>query len=303
VRELDLLQHIYEASGDLPERVRLGPGDDMALLDLGGQRLLAAVDQLIEGRHYAPDTPVELVGRKAMMRCLSDVAAMAARPVAALATAALPPDFGRARSERLFDAMRAAAVETDCPLIGGDIALHGDASHPLVCTVTVLAAPVGRVITRRGARVGDSVYVTGALGGAVHGDEPAHHLTFRPRLVEAVALGALLGERLHAMIDVSDGLGRDAANVARASDVRLDIDATRLPCRAGIPWRRAAGEGEDYELLFTADGDVPSTIGDDVPVTCIGRVVEHPGGDEPRVILRDGDHAEPGDEWGWQHES
>ncbi|MCP3904758.1 MAG: thiamine-phosphate kinase [Planctomycetes bacterium] len=304
MREIDLLHHIYGASTDLPSRVRLGPGDDMALLDLDDRRLLVAVDQVIEGRHYAPETtPIELVGRKAIMRSVSDVAAMAAVPIAALATAALPPNFGRERSERLFDAMRVAAAEADCPLIGGDIALLDDAGHPLVCTVTVLASPVGRAITRGGAVVGDAVYVTGALGGSVTGVEPAHHLTFQARIAEALDLAARLGDHLHAMIDISDGLGRDAAHIARASDASIEIDVDRIPARAGIPWRRAAGEGEDYELLFTAAGDVPATIGDEVPVTRVGRVIDHPGGDAPRVVMRDGERGEAGDELGWQHES
>ena len=305
MREFELLRHIYDANAGLGDDITIPPGDDMAMVRLAGRDLLIAVDQVIDGRHVRlKTTPLVLVGRKAVTRSLSDIAAMAARPVGALVAVVLPPEFGAERAEALFDAMRATAAEYDCPLIGGDIAFHADASHPLICSVTVLAEPVnGRAITRTGAEADDVVYVTGALGGAVLEDGGGKHLTFQPRIAEAIELAGALGPHLHAMIDLSDGLGRDASHIAESSGVQIEIDAARIPCTTGIDYRAAAAGGEDYELLFAAVGDVPATLIGGLAVTAIGRVSPRRGEDEPLVIIRDGDEIITGDELGWQHES
>jgi len=305
MREFELLRHIYDANAGLGDDITIPPGDDMAMIRLAGRELLAAIDQVIDGRHVRlATTPLAIVGRKAITRSLSDIAAMAARPVGALVAVVLPPDFGAERAEALFDAMRATAAEYDCPLIGGDIAFHADATHPLTCSVTVLAEPVnGRAITRAGAEADDVVYVTGALGGAVLEDGLGKHLTFEPRIPEAIELAGALGPRLHAMIDLSDGLGRDASHIADCSGVRIEIDAARIPCTAGVDWRAAVGGGEDYELLFTAGGDVPAQLAGGLAVTAIGRVSPRRGEGGPLVIIRDGNEIITGDELGWQHES
>lgn len=300
MQEFQLLNHVFGANERLPERVEVPPGDDMALVHLDGRSLLVAVDQVVEGRHFdRAAAPLESVGRKAIARSVSDIAAMAGRPVAALVAVTLPSEMDTDGARRLFDAMRDAAAEQGCPLIGGDVAVHAQPGDPLTCAVTVLAEPTGAGAVRRsGALAGDAVYVTGMLGGAWDG--PAgHHLTFTPRVEAAIALRAALGDRLHAMIDVSDGAGRDGAHVARASGVRLVIDAAQLPRRRPeLDWRRAMGDGEDYELLFTASGSVPASAAG-VPVTRIG-VVE-PAGDGPAVLVRDGDQLVPADRIGWEH--
>ena len=316
MREFELLEHVYAANVDLARHVRIGPGDDMAMVDLDGGRLLAAVDQIVAGCHVNLDTtPLELVGRKAITRSLSDIAAMAAQPVASLVAVTLPPDFGSKRATTLFDAMRKTAADYDCPLIGGDIAIHDENSHPLTCSVTVLAIPSGeQVIIRAGAKVGDGVYVTGRLGGSLLPDGTGHHLTFEPRIKQAIELYRKLGSDLHAMIDISDGLGRDASHIAEASGVRIEIDARLIPCRQGLDWKQAASEGEDYELCFTSCGDVPESIME-LKVTRIGEVVGHTktekssgggAGEESSsggVIFLDGASSIPGGELGWQHES
>src|SRR5690606_22520794 len=127
---------------------------------------------------------------------------------------------------------------------------HADPSHPLVCSVTVLAEPaLGREVARRsGAKVGDVIYVTGSLGGSLEPGGGGRHLTFTPRIAEALLLAEQLGGRLHAMIDISDGLGRDAAHMAEQSGVRLLLHADRIPLNEGADWRRAVSDGEDYEL-------------------------------------------------------
>ncbi len=314
MREFELLEHVYAASAKLDRQVRIGPGDDMAMVDLEGGRLLVAVDQIVAGCHFNIDTtPIELVGRKAVTRSLSDIAAMAAQPVASLVAVTLPPDFGSDRANTLFDAMRKTGSDYDCPLIGGDIAIHDKSSHPLTCSVTVLATPSGeQVVTRHGAKVGDGVYVTGRLGGSLLPDGTGHHLTFEPRIKEAIELYRHLGVNLHAMIDISDGLGRDASHIAEASGVCIEIDARLIPCRPEIDWKQAASQGEDYELCFTATGDIPSKI-ISLEVTRIGEVVtrkesnKSSGGEAGEggrgVVFLDGSSKISGDELGWQHES
>ena len=127
MEEFRLLKHVCAATATSDSRVELAPGDDLAQIRLRGQSLLVGVDQLVAGRHYDPErTPVELVGRKAVTRALSDVAAMAGRPVGTLVAVALPPDYGEPRALALFEAMRVTAAEHESPLIGGDICIHGD---------------------------------------------------------------------------------------------------------------------------------------------------------------------------------
>jgi thiamine-monophosphate kinase len=304
MREFDLLSRIYASNAHLTERVAVPPGDDLAMVRLDGRNLLAGVDQLVAGRHVRLETtPLELVGRKAVTRSLSDIAAMAGRPVATLAAAVLPPNFREERAMELFEAMRVTAASYRCPLIGGDIAMHADDAHPLTLSVTVLAEPVGdRPITRSGAVAGDGLYVTGSLGGAVEPDGGGLHLTFEPRIDEAIELAEALGDRLHAMIDLSDGLGRDASHIAESSNVTIEIEAERIPCAAGVDWRSAMSGGEDYELLFAASGDVPATLGDGVPVRSIGRIVPRASAGGPLVRVSRGGSTFDGAELGWQHE-
>jgi len=308
MREFDLLQHIFDAGTDMPGNVVVPPGDDMAVLEIRGQPLLLAVDQLVDGRHVLLDrTPIDLVGRKAITRCLSDVAAMAGEPVATLAAAVLPPGFGEDRANQLFDAMRRTADEFGCPLVGGDIAFHESDDDPLTLSITVLAkAGANPPVLRSGARVGDEVYVTGRLGGTWNDAAGGRHLTFTPRIDEALELSGQLGPRLHALIDLSDGLGRDAGHIADRSGVAIELDADQLPCNEGCGWRSALGDGEDYELCFTASGAVPGAVRN-VPITRVGRVVDAKSHatDRPegRVWINVDDDRHRADTIGWQSES
>jgi thiamine-monophosphate kinase len=304
MREFELLQHIFRSIGRPSLQVPIPPGDDMAMLRLSGVELLAAVDQVVGGRHVdTRSTPPELIGRKAVARCLSDVAAMAARPVGALAAVTLPPDFGQERAEALFDGLLEAARRFGCPVVGGDIAFHGDLGAPLVCSVTVLAEPgPAGAVTRGGARPGDVVYVTGALGGSYQPGGGGRHLSFDPRIEEALELARQLEARLHAMIDLSDGLGRDAAHVAEQSGVQIKLEAGRIPCAAGADWQAAMSDGEDYELCFTATGVVPRKLGA-VAVTPVGSVLKRPGPGSPLVVVDTGRELVDGSQMGWEHHS
>ncbi len=307
MREFELIRRICAANGRLPDAVLVPPGDDMALLALPASangRLLVAADSVVEGRHVPFACDPFVMGRKAVLRNLSDVAAMGgARPLATLACVLVPPGLDDARIERLLDGVRDAAERWGAPLVGGDTTSM-PAGAPFAIAVTILATPLSdgsRIATRADARPGDGVYVTGALGGAWdRATGLGRHLDFTPRLEAAHALAERLGERLGAMIDLSDGLGRDLGHVAERSGVTIDIDRARIPCAAGAEIAQALADGEDYELAFTARGEVPSEAGG-VPVTRIGTV----RAGRSAVLLRDPDDPSRATEVrgaGYEHE-
>lgn len=299
MREFHLLSKVYEHNADLDARVIIPPGDDMGMVRIDGAEVLAAVDQIVAGRHFSLEsTSLQLIGRKAITRNLSDIAAMAARPVAALAAVVLPRDWNEAQALELFEAMRGSAARYDCPLVGGDISM---ADAPLMCSVTVLAKPGPRgAIRRSGARVGDHVYVSGRLGGSVAADGGGRHLTFEPRIELALALAEQFD--IHAMIDISDGLGRDAGHIAEMSGVQIALDAAKIPCSPGCDWRRAMSDGEDYELCFTVAGDavLPTELAG-VELTRIGEVRCRSNGGM-MVVVKDGGHELDASQLGWEHD-
>ncbi len=277
MREHDLIRRIVGANPALRAfrvPVLVPPGDDMALLELPTRRLLVAADQVIERRHFPPGTPMRAVARKAVLRNVSDVAAMAGVPVACVATVVLPAGIPDEAVVTLFEALRETAAEHACPLVGGDTGVADDPAAPLVVSVTVLAepGPTGRVVERRGARAGDALCVTGVLGGSLAPGGGGRHLKPPSRVVHALELVRLMGDRLHAMIDVSDGLGRDAGHLAHAAGLDAEVDVERLPCAPGVAWRGALSDGEDYELAFACEGEPPANLCG-LPVTVVGRFV------------------------------
>lgn len=315
MRESKLLEHVYRANTALGAEVTIPPGDDLGAVRVGGREVLAGVDQLADGVHFElATTPLAKVGRKAITRCLSDVAAMAALPDGAVVTAALPRDFGEARATELFDAMRATAEQYVCPLIGGDIAMW---DQPLLLTVTVFAhCEPNAPVTRGGARPGDAVCVTGRLGGSlVEHEGCTHHLDFEPRIELARALVNDCGLTIRSMIDLSDGLARDLGHICRASNVDAGVTVDRLPTSAAAEmlaeqdkspaWRHVVGDGEDYELCFTlpaeqAGDKLPAEIGG-VPITMIGTVAEARGEGQLLFELPDGT-TQPAAGLGWEHQ-
>jgi thiamine-monophosphate kinase len=311
MRESELLSHIYRRSADLAGQgaIIVGPGDDCAVLAAGlgagssdaAPAILVTVDQLVEGRHFERGTPIDLIARKAVARSVSDIAAMGGTPRAGFAAGCLP--MGYAHGDELFDRMAHWARHFGCPLAGGDIAGFAPGSDGgLVLSTTVLGLAHERrgAVLRSGARVGDGVYVTGRLGGSF---ASGRHLTFEPRVAEGRWLCEVLGKTLGAMIDLSDGLGRDAARVGEMSGVRIEIDEARLPIHQGAGgWRAAVGDGEDYELLFTAcaGAEVPGACPlTGTPITRIGAVVRGAG---CGLNLSAGGAIEIG-ELGWDHEA
>ncbi|MBN2582616.1 MAG: thiamine-phosphate kinase [Planctomycetes bacterium] len=260
-------------------RVSIGVGDDMAELRLpDGGRVLVGTDTILDGTHFdSRRDRLADVGWKALAENLSDVAAMAAVPVGAVGTLAVPRDFTAEQGRELFAGLKRCADEFQCSWVGGDITSW---DQRLAITVTVLAH-AERPVRRSGARVGQCVFVTGRLGGSLLG----RHLTFRPRIAEARRLAETV--RLGAMIDVSDGLSSDVGHICRESGVGVRIEAARVPvsdaaeqmaARDGrSPLDHALNDGEDFELLFTVDeADVAKVLDLDlgVEVTQVGRIVE-----------------------------
>ncbi|MCL6502219.1 MAG: thiamine-phosphate kinase, partial [Pirellulales bacterium] len=209
--------------------VRVGIGDDCAVLAPEGPgELLVTTDMLLDGRHFrlAEHDPAD-IARKALLVNLSDLAAMAGIPQAAVVAVALPIDapggpqrLGRA----LHAALAQAASEYSVVLAGGDTnAWRG----PLVLSVTLIgqATPPGPVL-RAGARPGDVLFVTGSLGGSLLG----RHLRPSPRVAEGVALRRELGVQLHAMIDISDGLAVDLGHIlAESGGLGATLEAEAIP--------------------------------------------------------------------------
>src|SRR5687767_6253101 len=236
------------------EHVLVPPGDDLAVLRWPADDLLiVGVDQVLDTVHFdsSVHTPRQ-IGRKVMNRNLSDCAAMACLPAAAVATVALPHGVGLDYAKELYLGLRDAADPFDCPVVGGDTASW---DGKLVMTVTILGRSAGVApVTRKGARPGDGVYVTGPLGGSILG----RHLTFEPRVTLARQLIGPMAPT--AMIDLSDGLSRDLAHICDESGVGAVIDAAAVPIHDDAlllmrrdgrpPLEHALHDGEDYELLF-----------------------------------------------------
>ncbi len=232
-------------------RVLLGPGDDTAVLRWPtAADCLVTTDMLLEGSCFLlAEAGPRRVGRKAMSVNLSDIAAMAGRPVAAVVSVGLPRRGGRALAEELYLGLREVADAFETAVVGGDTNTW---DGPLVINVTLLgeAVPPGPV-RRSGARPGDWLLVTGPLGGSIQGK----HLDFAPRVHEALALHAAVP--LHALIDISDGLAADVWHLCEESHCGAVLSAAAIPLTAEAhrmndgrsPLEHGLGDGEDFELV------------------------------------------------------
>jgi thiamine-monophosphate kinase len=238
-------------------RVLIGPGDDTAALRLAaGAPCLMTTDMLLDGSCFIlAEAGPRRVGRKAMAVNLSDIAAMAGRPVAAVVSVGLPRQGGTALAEELYFGLRDVADAFDTALVGGDT---NSWNGPLVISVTVLGEATGTGPVRRGgARPGDWLFVTGPLGGSILGK----HLDFTPRVREALRLHELVD--LHAMIDVSDGLAADVAHICEESGGGVVLRAEAIPIADAAskmtdgqaPLDHALGDGEDFELVFAVSAE------------------------------------------------
>ena len=315
------------------EDVRLGVGDDCAIMDVGGdQLLLATCDGQVEGVHFTLQTSSpEQIGRKALAVNLSDIAAMGGIPRFALVSLLIPPHLSVEILEEMYTGLRQEAERFATAIVGGNIASAGSASS-LTIDVTLLGSVIrDRAITRSGARPGDMLCVTGYLGDSAAGLftllHPEHtyslaacdrvravHRTPYPRIAEGQILSQFGPQVITAMLDISDGLSGDLAHLCERSQVGARVELARLPLSSAIhtiahetgqdPWHWALHGGEDYELLFTvAQGyeqevieAVRAATGTDV--TVIGSVL--PGEEQMLLLYADGREEKIGSQ-SWDH--
>jgi thiamine-monophosphate kinase len=228
----------------LGKTVVAGAGDDCAVMEIfaGRNFLVLKTDCIIEGVHFLPGAnPVE-VGWKAMMRPLSDFSATSALPQFALITLIASKQTEVEWVRKLYRGLRRGAKRFGVSIVGGETS---STPGPIVISVSVAGfVEKDRWVSRRGGKVGDDLFVTGQLGGAVR----QKHLSFIPRIAESRWLTENFS--IHAMMDLSDGLGVDLPRLARASKVGFKIEMEKLPLTRGAEIGNAISEGEDYELLF-----------------------------------------------------
>jgi len=299
--EFDLIRRVLAGGAPADPQVALSAGDDCALIQAGEGYLALTTDLSVEGAHFLPDwgTP-ELVGRRAVLAALSDLAAMAAEPFAVLVSLNVPAGAGPELVEQVGLACRNAAEEHGAALIGGDLSRGG-------AQLALDVAAVGRVerpLLRSGVRPGDELWVTGALGsaaaaviawkagGTVRDEWRQRFWALEPRLREA----RWLAERgASAGIDLSDGLIADAGHLAAASGVGIELDWAATPASESVDIQLALSGGEDYELLVALPGGILGleAISEfrhafGLPLTRVGRAVVGSG----VRVFRDGEPVE-----------
>ena len=291
------------------DSVVVGAGDDCAVLECGDplRQLLLKTDAVVEGIHFTQETPPEKIGRKALARALSDIAAMGGTPHAALVTIALPKNFSPKFIEKIYSGMNALAAQYDVAIVGGETTTNPE--RVLISISLTGFAPRGKAVLRSGAKVGDAIFVTGELGGSLAG----RHLDFEPRLAEARWLAENFP--IHAMMDVSDGLAGDLPHILRASGVGAELLKSAVPISrvakenskrgdaAKPAFVAALTDGEDFELVFTVAGKQAVPVLDawkkkfpDVKLSCIGRIIAGDG-----IRLRDKTGIRPFTAHGYVH--
>lgn len=281
-------------------RVPWGIEDDTALVRLPGGEALVTADLISDEVDFRlAEVDPRRIGRKALAVNLSDMAAMAARPVAAVISLLLPSARALQRTfqgnppydtlqlaKLLYEGLLPLAQQYQVAIAGGDVNTW---DHPLALNVTVLGeAGPGGMLRRTGAQAGDRIVVSGNLGGSILG----HHFDFNPRVNEAMALAQAY--RLHGGLDISDGLALDLWRLAKASKCGAVLNTAAVPISAaaqslaaaqpesGTALDHALGDGEDFELLLAVpEPEAARMIADqplnDLPLTCIGQFVAEPG--------------------------
>lgn len=323
--EFRLIDRIRERTAQGRDDVHLGIGDDAALLAVPeGQELAVAIDTMVEGVHFLRDTAPADLGWKSLAVNLSDLAAMGATPAWALLALTLPRDASPEARGRFVDDFADGFAQLAQPhrlaLVGGDTT-----SGPLVISVAVHGfVPPGKALHRSGAKAGDLVMVTGALGDAAaglyvlqHGSQDhrdsAHAAALVERLhrpVPRIAAGLALRDRASACLDVSDGLLADLDHICAASGVGAEIESALLPRSPALlalfdetsARDFALSGGDDYELCFTVPASRAAEVQADLArlgcgATRIGRIVEGAG---VRVRGTDGGWLEL-ERQGWDH--
>jgi len=279
-------------------------GDDAAVFDVpAGQSLVFCSDLLAENTHFIRDLdPPDSIGYKSVAANVSDVGAMGGTPLHFLISLAAPGDLDGAWVDSFLDGVALACGDFKISLIGGD----SSSSDRIFVDVSMIGSvPSGKAIRRSGAKPGDSVYVSGQIGGSALGLEclrsgdlknPAvrRHLYPEPRH----KLGAALLERAHAMIDISDGLSTDLTHIVEESKVSARIYKDRLPGWPGAGDHHILHGGEEYELIVVSPHDL-AEVRMNVPLRRIGEIIG--SGVENQVFLIDGTQQSILRPEGWEH--
>ena len=275
----------------LGTEVKVGPGDDCAVLSsagMAGHDLLFKTDAVLEEVHFTRETPPEKIGRKALARCLSDIAAMAGTPTSAVVTIALPKGFDPIWVRRIFDGLYQLARAHNVSVVGGETCASRGG---MFISIALLGrVPTGQAVLRSGAQVGDAIFVTGELGGSLQGK----HLDFDPRLEEAQWLAAHF--KIRSMIDLSDGLAGDLRHLLQGGKLGAELLGSAIPISrvakelgraessGKTPLLAALTDGEDFELLFTLPSAEAVPLLDGwkkkfpmLKLSCIGRIISEPG--------------------------
>lgn len=258
------------------ENPAAGPGDDCAVVDPGANSptlLLLKTDALVKGVHFLPDAPARAVGWKAAARVVSDIAAMGGKPSHFLVTLALPPETAIFWAEELYRGIGDCLEKFGGVLAGGETSSVPTGSAAVISIAATGSALRDQLVLRSTAQPGDALFVTGQLGGSIHGK----HLDFTPRIGAANWLVSHF--KPTAMMDLSDGLAKDLTRLAAASGCGFRIDANSLPLTPGCTPPQALGDGEDFELLFAIEPEqAPGLIATwpfpDLPLTRIGEMVK-----------------------------
>jgi thiamine-monophosphate kinase len=292
--ERNLIENISDWLEDCGLPPPAGIGDDAAVIQANEDKLVITKDSLVYNKHFDDQAPPELVGAKLLKRNISDLAAMGATPSYAVIACLLPPSTSILWLEKLYSGLNSTANDHSISIVGGDLT---STFEDLAFTLTLLGPGPTKPLTRKTANPGDTLWVTGSLGGSI----VSKHLKFDPRLEEGKWLAQFEG--VSSAMDVSDGLAADLLNLC-PENCRIELDSDAIPISedaeslaiktGSSAIKHALTDGEDYELLFTLDASVhPIEFIQDwkdsfqTPVSCIGKVTTRKSIEETTVQYRD----------------
>ena len=266
-----LCQHLSQR-----DHVLVGPGDDCAVVKTqDGSLQLLKTDCVVENVHFLPEEEGERVGWKATARVVSDIAAMGGQPHSMLVTLVLRPDTQMSWVDALYRGMQRCADAYAFSIVGGETSSAPPHSPNMISIAGTGSVTAEHLVLRSTAQAGDSILVTGALGGSIQGK----HLDFTPRLAEAQWL--CQHAKPSAMMDLSDGLGKDLPRLAKSSQLGFQLELEALPRNPQCSSQQALYDGEDYELLFTLkpealDSVLASWPKHFAPLSVLGKMLADP---------------------------